>query len=737
MQDYDLIRDFVQQFRWIASTLEAILNGTPIPPGTGQPEGQVGVLIKSLRTVADRHKELEKQVAEYKQEILDTSDILNTSLQLETETSSKISTLENQLQVSRRRIEELTDANQELKSHIHALNAELGVSQNRLTSQQAESQNLGSKKQEAERRLEDLKRQITSLSDRMMEEKHVLRSIAQISELMSIRIQPEEVLKRACKLPGPLIGCHRCFTYLRDKKTESFMPIQSSGMNPSLLSAFRSVRLRSREMPLLIELLKKKEPMAIEDCRKEPDKAKIYAGEGVIETYEHGSPLLSAKLIKKFEIQSLLVIPLVSRGNVSGIMLVDNGGMRHSFTEKEMLAMDGLGQAIGTSLDNIESYQEISQRFMGMERQSKTTEVLRELEDALASTPQVEQIIDTVVRFVPRVIGCEWVSALLVDKHANGFYVLGNLGSMVRGKGIIPFDQTSFQDALRIDQVIYRPDLENMGQSSPLDISLLSHGVGSDLMLPIAINSSVVGIIHFSSRRIAGFTHEDIRIGQIIAGNLSEALKRATRQRSLDRRKVNGYYATIRSLIETVSQENFKLGDYRDKMIATGLEISRRLDLDKDQQQWIKYGIMLHDIGKSTIPSHILNKKETLNEKEKALLRSHPIKGAEIVRSFRFTELIKGIKFVKNVVPLTRHCYERWDGSGYPDGLAGEAIPIGSRILAVINAYWAMMNDRPYRPALQMETAIHEIRVGAGRQFDPRVVEHFLNYFRQHDQSTF
>ena len=165
-------------------------------------------------------------------------------------------------------------------------------------------------------------------------------------------------------------------------------------------------------------------------------------------------------------------------------------------------------------------------------------------------------------------------------------------------------------------------------------------------------------------------------------------------------------------------------------MIACGVEIARRFDLDAEQQQWIKYAIVLHDIGKSSIPEHILNKKEPLTDKEIAVLRTYPIQGAEMVKNFRFSEIIDGMKFVNNVAPLVRHSYERWDGSGYPDGLSGEEIPQGARILSVVNACAAMMMDRPYRKALRPEEVIKEIKEGAGSQFDPKVVDHFFHFFQ-------
>ena len=484
-------------------------------------------------------------------------------------------------------------------------------------------------------------------------------------------------------------------------------------------------------MPLLAELISRKRPIAVEDCRRSPSVAKVFTGNNSSEIIENSIPLVPREYVDRFETFSILAVPFISKGTVLGIMFSDYGSVKHSFTDMEIAVMDSLGQLTGAALDNIRSYQDAENRLLTLERQSGTDTVLRELDEAIFSTNEAEQIVGSVINMVPRVIGCEWTAVFLVDSYAKGYYVLGNMGNVIRGKGTIPYEDTIFSGVLRADQILHRPNLQSEHYLSPLDQVLLSHGIGSDLTFPIAIDGNIQGVIHISSRRVAGFSHEDIVVGQKISARLAEALKRATAQRLKDRRKGNGYFQNIHSLIDTVSRRGSRLGDYRDQMIECGLDIARRFDLDEEKQEWIKYAIVLLDIGKRTIPDHILNKKEVLTDKEVAVLRTHPIHGAEMIRNFRFSEIIEGMKFVKYVAPLVRHTYERWDGKGYPDGLKGDEIPQASRILSVVNASAAMMMDRPYRRALRPEDAIKEIRQGAGTQFDPAVVEHFFRYFQE------
>ena len=123
---------------------------------------------------------------------------------------------------------------------------------------------------------------------------------------------------------------------------------------------------------------------------------------------------------------------------------------------------------------------------------------------------------------------------------------------------------------------------------------------------------------------------------------------------------------------------------------------------------------MLHDIGKIGIPSDILSKPGRLTAAERLIVQTHPELGEKIIAP---------IDRLQSVCPIVRHCHERWDGAGYPDGISGEDIPLESRIIFVCDAYHAMTTDRPYRKRLSHPEALRRIAEGAGTQFDPRVVE--------------
>ncbi|NNJ13012.1 response regulator [Chloroflexales bacterium ZM16-3] len=140
--------------------------------------------------------------------------------------------------------------------------------------------------------------------------------------------------------------------------------------------------------------------------------------------------------------------------------------------------------------------------------------------------------------------------------------------------------------------------------------------------------------------------------------------------------------------------------------------------LSSSQVKAIRLGGLLHDIGKISIDDAILGKPTQLTEEEYCHIKRHPEEGARIVAPMRFAT---------DVGPIIMHHHERWDGKGYPHGLCGEAIPIGARIVAIVDAYDAMMTDRPYRSSLGLGETLRRLRAGRGREWDPQLLDLFIS----------
>ena len=175
--------------------------------------------------------------------------------------------------------------------------------------------------------------------------------------------------------------------------------------------------------------------------------------------------------------------------------------------------------------------------------------------------------------------------------------------------------------------------------------------------------------------------------------------------------------AVLVALANAVEAKDPSTEHHCNRLAGLALGMARLMSLDDDTCEAIGYGAALHDVGKIGIPEAILRKAGPLSEDEWVQMRRHSAIGASIVAPLRLGRM---------VAPLVRGHHERWDGSGYPDGLRGTAIPVGARIIAVVDAYDAMVHDRPYRPGRSPEAALAELRRMRARQFDPELVDLFV-----------
>jgi HD-GYP domain-containing protein (c-di-GMP phosphodiesterase class II) len=182
------------------------------------------------------------------------------------------------------------------------------------------------------------------------------------------------------------------------------------------------------------------------------------------------------------------------------------------------------------------------------------------------------------------------------------------------------------------------------------------------------------------------------------------------------------YLATMKTLAQVVEAKDRTTRGHLDRAHSLGVELARRIDPELAERPEVGYGFFLHDIGKVGIPEDILCKNGALSDPEWSVMREHPTIGAQIVAP---------IQFLGDAVQVIRHHHERFDGTGYPSQMRGEEIPLAARVFAVADSYDAMTSDRPYRDAMPKERALEEISAGSGSQFDPDVVEVFLDLARE------
>jgi putative nucleotidyltransferase with HDIG domain len=199
--------------------------------------------------------------------------------------------------------------------------------------------------------------------------------------------------------------------------------------------------------------------------------------------------------------------------------------------------------------------------------------------------------------------------------------------------------------------------------------------------------------------------------------SLSESAGIAIENARLFKDLQEAYVSTVRLLVSRIEEKDPYTHGHTERVAEYAVGIAKELGFPPDEMQRIQFGAFLHDIGKVHTQSDILQKPGALTEEEWMLVKAHPVRGAEMIR---------GVKFLERVTDMVRHHHERVDGKGYPDGLRGDQITVGAKIVNVADAFDAMTTDRPYRAGFTVEKAVEQMVDKSGTQFAAEIVDVFV-----------
>ena len=244
-------------------------------------------------------------------------------------------------------------------------------------------------------------------------------------------------------------------------------------------------------------------------------------------------------------------------------------------------------------------------------------------------------------------------------------------------------------------------------EADPSETSFLArYGFSRSLICRLVHSGAPFAAVEVYRTDDRAFRHDDSARVDVLCAFASSALTRIELAAKLE----DHYTMTMEALVSALEARDpyteAHAGRIRD--LSTALAVAMKLS--SEERRAVKLGSILHDVGKIGVPDSILLKEGALNDQEWKLMKRHPIIGEQVLRS---------VNFLRPAWPIVRHHHERWDGLGYPDGIAGDDIPIGARIVAVCDSFDAMTSDRPYRKALPLAHAFEELAKNAGSQFDP------------------
>ncbi len=231
---------------------------------------------------------------------------------------------------------------------------------------------------------------------------------------------------------------------------------------------------------------------------------------------------------------------------------------------------------------------------------------------------------------------------------------------------------------------------------------------------PLLIRGYVFGVLCVRKKQYReAFTQKDLHYILSLTKRASLNIENKMLYESIYSNLLN----TFKSLVTSIQTRDSYTEEHSFRMCQRAVEVARAMQCADDQIESLQIAGWLHDVGKIAIPDSVLMKPGRLTDEEYAIIKTHPDLGVQIIRH---------VILFEREVTLIQHHHERWDGRGYPHGISGEQIPLESRILAVTDTFDAMTNNRPYRKALSVETAVEELKKNKWTQFDGNVVDAFL-----------
>ena len=371
------------------------------------------------------------------------------------------------------------------------------------------------------------------------------------------------------------------------------------------------------------------------------------------------------------------------------------------------------------TVNSNDEFEDLATSFNAMagrlQSQFNTLTALHEIDQVVLSAQDIDHIIDTVLSGTRRVLPCDGLSVS----------VLSGTGRKATWRLVAVADRDDEQ--IRHDIEIGAEEEQELrnnpdhlmisggpGSRSYLVISpFTTGGISSFLVLPIFLKNELSAVIALGYVSQPALSTADFTQARQMADQVAVALSNTRLIDELDALNVGA----LTALARTIDAKSPWTAGHPERVTTNTLKIARQMGLDEAQLEILNRGGLLHDIGKIGIPAEILDKPSALNKEEMQVMRDHVTVGARI---------LEPIAAYADVIPIVLWHHERWDGSGYPDGLAGEEIDFHARLLAAADVYDALTSHRPYRSGMPHAEAVAWIAEQSGSHFDPEVVKAFM-----------
>jgi diguanylate cyclase (GGDEF)-like protein len=415
-------------------------------------------------------------------------------------------------------------------------------------------------------------------------------------------------------------------------------------------------------------------------------------------------------LMREWDERALLVTPMKARGRILGTIEIVRAGRERVFTAEEIVTAEACARMTALALDNATLFQ----------RQADHAQRLSSLLDAgraITSSLVIADVLDALARTAAQALASPEALIFEYDGDADTM----TMRSIFQARPTVyedidkpyplseyPSDRELMESGVIVVETISDPTL-------PADVrdSMGEHGEKTCLSVPLRYGSERLGVlvlVETEAERV--FTTSELEFASGLGEQAAMAMHNARLFESVKRLHVGN----LRALSSALTAKDYYTVGHTARVAAYAVLLAGELGWGQRAIQQLEEATYLHDIGKIAVADRVLLKTGALTEDEWKLMTQHPVISAEIIESLLDEEYVAAV----------RHHHERYDGSGYPDGLAGEQIPLVARLLCVVDSYDAMSSRRVYRPALTYKECLVELRDCSGTQFDPGMAEAFV-----------
>ncbi len=502
----------------------------------------------------------------------------------------------------------------------------------------------------------------------------VLRSLYEVGSALGTSLRLEDVLKKVMDESISLLGAENGSLMLVDEVRSELKMLVAQGLDDQIVTTTR-----------------------------------VNLGEGISGwVAQEGQPRLLSRHSRDIDtsngsepMESAMCVPLKSKDRCIGVLNLSGRRDGGDFTDEDLKILTILASHAASAIDIAQLYRKVSS-------QVEHLEALYQLGRILNSSLSLDQILPQALTRTLELLQAKTASVMLLDEKGEELSIRlahGLSDDIVESTKVRLGERVSGRVAASGQPVLIK------GQEGD--------DTDSSLCVPLLANRQVLGVLNIRTKTDGSdFTQQDLELATQLANIAAAAIENAELHDQLQ----SLFLSTVSALANSIDARDPYTKGHSERVTAYAVMIAEGLDLSADELELLRYAGLLHDIGKIRIRDHILHKPGRLTDPEFDEMKKHPEYGVEIMQP---------VAAFKHILPAMLHHHERFDGRGYPHGLAGDDIPLTARILCVADCFDAMTSDRPYRKGMPVADAVAELAKNKRTQFDPRLVDIFLNVVDQ------